>query len=203
MENLNVSRTEREEIINASSDIRNDIALSGSPSCQQCPSLVNDFLEFIKTCSADTGTEIFHMFQKTLRAEKPTGLPGSGIIREDNKVKQKICWYWIFHYIMNQHIWHNQRHSFNHVPYTDFVAPVMRRRSKKPKQTPPAPRARVDNRHSHNNSNNHSSNSNSRRNIRSPWSNGNAYNRNQSSVPSKSISNNGGKHWSNLQGKYI
>jgi hypothetical protein len=193
MEELN----ERLEIINASDAIRNDIALSGSPSCIACPSLVNDFLKFVLTCSGDTGTEIFHQFQKTLRAEPGTQEPGSGIIRENEKVKMKICFYWVYHYILNTYVWKNVRHSFHHVLTTDFVLPVMKRRSKKPKTPPQQPRARRDTRHSSNN--NHSPRNDNRRNIRSPWSNaGNM--RSQSSIPLKTITR---KKWSVSEQRYI
>jgi hypothetical protein len=197
--------TEREEIIKAKELILSDQLLQQSPAYKQSPNIVSDILTFTEseTCSADTAFEILKMYQKSITVKLPddikSGDVGAKEARERLKIVERINSWWLFQYCLNEHVYHNLRHSFKCVLCDNFTEATLRRRSKKPKpQQQQARRPRQDNRH-----NNHPPRNDNRRNIRSasPWHNADkAYNHNQS-VPSKTISNT--KRWSNQLGRYV
>jgi len=196
--------TERQELLNSKDMILSDEALKQSPAYKQSPHILDSIMTFAQNCSADTAFEVLRQYQKTITVKLPdtisAGDVGAKDAREKLKIIERINSWWIWHYCICTY---TDINPMLHVLHTDFTAPVLKRRSKKPKTPPQAPRARrQDNRHS---TSNHPPRNDNRRNTRSasPWSNAReAFNHTQP-VPSKSISNNGGKRWNNLQGKYI
>ena len=191
-----MSLNERDELLSAREQIMSDELLKQSPAYKQSPNIISDLLTFCETCSADTAFEILKQFQKTITVKLPDikdGEPGVKEAREKLKIIERINSWWIWHYCICTY---TDINPMLHVLTTDFTSPVLKRRSKKPKQPQQqqARRPRVDNRHSNNN---HSPRTDSRRNVRSPWSNGNAYNNH--TVPSKVIP----KKWNAAQQRYI